>query len=235
MKTTSIIVLATGLTLAGASGAIAQTVEPKAYVDLNIGGRTQSVTIATSSTFTLFGESGAANSSSTAGKAVGPDGGVGFFLRKNLAIGVGVAVFTRSPTGTVSITTPDPIAFNSFTTVASSPTLTTKEFGTHFKVVYLLPVNDKMDVTIAGGPSFMRLSRDIATASVVNGAPQIAVETQTGSTLGVHGSVDVNYLFTRRLGAGIFVRYILAQVDLPAASGVSVGGFQAGLGLRVRF
>ena len=55
MKTTSIIVLATGLTLAGASGAMAQTVDPKAYVDLNVGGRTQSVTIATSSTFTLFG------------------------------------------------------------------------------------------------------------------------------------------------------------------------------------
>ena len=34
---------------------------------------------------------------------------------------------------------------------------------------------------------------------------------------------------------GIFARYILAQVDLPAVSGVTVGGFQAGLGLRVVF
>jgi hypothetical protein len=50
----------------------------------------------------------------------------------------------------------------------------------------------------------------------------------------VHGGLDVNYFFTSRLGAGLFVRYLRAQVDLPAASGVKAGGFQGGLGLRVR-
>ena len=48
--------------------------------------------------------------------------------------------------------------------------MTQKELGTHIKIVYLVPINDKMDVAIGGGPSFMRLSRDIASASVVNGA-----------------------------------------------------------------
>jgi hypothetical protein len=92
-----------------------------------------------------------------------------------------------------------------------------------------------MDVVISTGPSFVRLSKEIANGNVVNGTAQIAVATQTGTTVGAHVGLDVNYLFTSRLGAGVFVRYLRAQVDLPAASGVKVGGFQGGLGLRVRF
>ena len=37
------------------------------------------------------------------------------------------------------------------------------------------------------------------------------------------------------LGTGVFVRYLRAQVDLPAAADLKVGGFQGGVGLRVRF
>ncbi len=235
MKTTSIIVLITGFALAGASGAAAQTADPKAYVDLNIAGQTQSVTLATSSTFSLFGETGGTSTNQTVGKGLVFDAGAGYRIRENLAIGAMVSVFTRSPAGSVSVTTPDPLAFGAFTVVSTSPQLTQTEVGTHVKVVYFVRVIDKMDVAISAGPSFVHVSKDIASASVVNGTAQIAVATQTGMAIGAHGGLDVNYLFTPQLGGGIFARYIAAQVDLPAALGVKVGGFQAGLGLRVRF
>jgi hypothetical protein len=235
MKTANIIVLATGLTLAGASGVAAQTVDPKVYVDLNVGGQTQSTTFTTSSTFSLFGETGGTSSSQTVGKGLMFDAGGGYFVSKNFAVGVMVSMFTRSPEGAVSVTVPDPIAFNSFTVLTSSPKLKTTELGTHIKLAYLLRVNDALDVVVSAGPSFMRLSKEIASGNVVNGAPQIAIATQTGTSVGVHGGLDVNYLFTSKLGAGLFVRYVRAQVDLPAASGVKVGGFQGGLGLRFRF
>ena len=235
MKTTSIIVLVAGLALAGASSAAAQTADPKAYVDLNIAGQTQSVTLATSSTFSLFGETGATSTNQTVGKGLVFDGGAGYRVRANLAIGAMVSVFTRSPAGSVSVTTPDPLVFGAFTVVSASPQLTQTEVGTHLKVVYFLRVNAKMDVAISVGPSFVHISKDVASASVVNGTAQIAVATQTGTAVGAHGGLDLNYLFTPRLGGGIFARYIGAQVDLPAASGVKVGGFQAGLGLRLRF
>ena len=75
-----------------------------------------------------------------------------------------------------------------------------------------------MDVAISAGPSFVHLSKDIASASVVNGTAQIAVATQTGTAAGGHGGLDVTYLFTPRLGGGVFARYVAATVDLPAAS-----------------
>jgi hypothetical protein len=235
MRTTNIMVLATGLIVAGAAGAAAQTADPKAYVDLNIAGQTNSVTVASSSTFALYGETGQTSFSQTVGKGLLFDGGAGYFVSKNFTIGVTVSMFTRSPGADVSITTPDPIAFNSFTVVSSSPRLKQTELGTHIKLAYLARVNDKATVAVFAGPSIVRLTKEFASGSVVNGIPQIATATQTGTGIGAHGGVDATYLFTPRLGGGIFVRYVRAQVDLPAADGVTVGGFQGGLGLRVRF
>jgi len=42
-------------------------------------------------------------------------------------------------------------------------------------------------------------------------------------------------LFTPRIGAGVFIRYAGGSVDLPSAPDVKVGGFQIGVGARVRF
>jgi hypothetical protein len=235
MKMTRLIVLASGLILAAAATAAAQGVDPKVYVDLNIAGQTQSTTVATSSTFSLFGETGGTNFSQTVGKGLVFDGGAGYFVRKNVSVGVAVSFFTRSPAATVSVATPDPLAFNSFTVVSASPKLKHTELGTHIKLAYLVPLGDNAEVSIFAGPSIVRLSKEIATATVVNGAGQIAVETQSGTGFGAHGGLDFSYRFTPRFGGGIFVRYLRAQVDLPAASGVKVGGFQGGLGVRVRF
>jgi len=234
-KTTSVIVLASGLTLAVAAAAAAQTADPKVYVDLNIAGQTQSNTVVASSSFSLYGETGGTSFSQTVGKGLVFDGGAGYFIRKNLAVGVAVSLFTRSPAANVSVATPDPIAFNSFTVLSASPKLKQTELGTHIKLAYLVPLNDKAAIAISAGPSIVRLNKEIASGTVVNGAAQIAVETQTGTGFGAHGGLDFSYLFTPRLGGGIFVRYLRAQVDLPAASAVKVGGFQGGLGLRLRF
>lgn len=236
MSTTSMIAVVTGLALAHASGAAAQTiVDPAFYVDLNVAGQTQSTTITTGSTFSLFGEPGGTNASSTVGKGLVFDGGAGYFVRKNLAVGLMVTVFSRSPSGTVSVTTPDPVAFNSFTTLSASPQLRQTEMGGHLKVAYFLQPRDKLDVVLAVGPSFIRLEKDMASATVVNGTPHISVDTERANAWGAFGSLDLNYLFTPQLGGGVFVRYIAAQADLPSASGIKVGGFQGGLGVRVRF
>ena len=235
MKTTRIIVLAICLSLAGAAGAVAQPTEPKAYLDVNIAGQTQSTTVSTSSTFSLFGETGSTSSSQTVGQGLMFDAGAGYHVRKEFTIGVTVSRFTRAPEGTVRVTAPDPIAFNSFSVLSASPKLRQTELATSVKLAYLLRVNDRTEVAIFGGPSFVRLSKEIASGSVVNGAPQIAIASQTGTGIGAQGGLDVTYLFTPRLGTGVFVRYLRAQVDLPAASDLTVGGFQGGLGLRVRF
>ena len=61
------------------------------------------------------------------------------------------------------------------------------------------------------------------------------VETEKKTAIGLNIGVDGSYLFTRNVGAGIFLRYAGAEADLPSAPDLRVGGFQFGVGARVRF
>jgi hypothetical protein len=234
-RTTNIIALATGLALACASHAAAQSGDSKAYVDLNLAGQTQSSTIATSSVSSLFNEPATISTSQTVGKGLAVDGGVGYRVWNDLAIGVALSVFTRSPIGTASVTVPDPLVYGVFNTVSASPALNHREVGTHVKIGFRRHINNKIDVGISVGPSFVRLSKDIVSATLAGGSPTVTVSRQTGTGVGVNGGADLGYFFTPWLGGGLFARYVRAEVDLPAVSGVTVGGFQGGLGLRFRF
>jgi hypothetical protein len=61
------------------------------------------------------------------------------------------------------------------------------------------------------------------------------IETQSKNAVGALVSVDFNYLVTRMIGAGIFIRYAGAKAALDAAPDLKVGGLQGGIGLRLRF
>jgi hypothetical protein len=58
---------------------------------------------------------------------------------------------------------------------------------------------------------------------------------ESGNGFGGNVGADLSTFFSERYGFGVFVRYVAAKVDLPSASGVTVGGVQAGAGLRLRF
>jgi hypothetical protein len=58
---------------------------------------------------------------------------------------------------------------------------------------------------------------------------------QDATAIGVNVGADASYMFTPKLGAGLFVRYAGASVDFDSVEDLNVGGFQAGLGLRIRF
>ena len=73
----------------------AQTADSKAYVDLNIAGQTQSVTLATSSAVPLFDELGSTSTSQTVGKGLVFDAGAGYRVRPSLAVGIAFSVSTE--------------------------------------------------------------------------------------------------------------------------------------------
>jgi hypothetical protein len=59
-----------------------------------------------------------------------------------------------------------------------------------------------------------------------------AKKTAGGFDLGV----DVTYLLTKKIGAGLLARYTVGSVKLPdATKSLTLGGFQFGVGARYRF
>jgi hypothetical protein len=235
IRAARVLALCASFAVAEAAGAAAQSPGSKLYADVNVAGQTQSVTLATSSSVALFDELATTSASQTVGKGLVFDIGAGYRVHPNVAVGVAFSRFSRSPTGTITVSVPDPIVYGAFTALTAAPKLNQTELGTHVKVSYLSHITDKFDLTVSAGPSFVRLSKDIIGGTLTGGTPTITVATQTASGLGVNGGADLNYFMTTSWGVGLFARYVAASVDLPAASGVKVGGFQGGLGLRVRF
>jgi hypothetical protein len=104
----------------------------------------------------------------------------------------------------------------------------------------MVPVTDKVDVGVSFGPSIFQVSQDIPTAITVTEPSATLASTSVTkvdkTTVGIHFGVDVNYMITPRWGAGVLARYAWGSADLEGATdSLTVGGFQIGGGLRVRF
>ena len=160
----------------------------------------------------------------------------------------GVTRFSTVSSATVSGSVPHPLFFNRpRTAVFPVSDLEHTQTGIHLQAVWVVPVIDRIDISVFGGPSFFGVTDSIITGATPAevGAPFniveiIAAATSTVSERGVGGNVgvDVTYMVTEQLGGGIFARWAGASVDIPAtgdSQSFDVGGGQFGIGLRARF
>ena len=106
---------------------------------------------------------------------------------------------------------------------------------------WLFPVTNEFDVTVAVGPSIFSVKQEIVSVNVPPGTQtaNVSVDSESKTGVGAIIEVDGNYLLTRRWGAawgaGAFMRYAGAKVNLPSVPDLHAGGFQIGVGLRARF
>ncbi len=171
--------------------------------------------------------------------------GGGFRVWRNLAVGFGVSALKRSTSGEVSGSIPHPFFFNTGRAVAATADLKRSETGVHLQAAYVIPAGRKMLITLAGGPSFFSVTQSLVdsvqfaesypydTAAL---QPVTAVSVSKSVT-GYNGGVDLGYYFARAIGVGVMARYAGATASLPVKDGTvstKVGGFQAGVGVRVR-
>ena len=106
--------------------------------------------------------------------------------------------------------------------------------------VYAIPVTDKVDVFLLGGPAVATVKEDVLVdATYAEGAsgPVVTprVENHKKSFWGAQFGVDVRYLFTKNIGAGMFLRGSTASGTLVGDVKPEPGGFQIGFGVRARF
>jgi hypothetical protein len=248
LKTTSILVVA-GVMAAIASEARAQTQPPPAtlgFVNVNFGTQPSSRTVGRSNSFPVYGETATLTTSQESG-----DGGIfditaGYRfqpnlggMRPNLGAAIGFSNFSNLSDSGVVVTIPDPLIFGRPQTVNTSvKDLQHNERGIHLQAVWFMPITNQIDVAFSLGPSFIRVSQDLVSSVTIPAGTQNAtpvVVTEKATAIGVNLGVDGSYLFTRNFGAGVFIRYAGGKVDLPSVSDLRVGGFQAGVGARVRF
>ena len=244
-------VVAIGLLTAGPAGAqiMVGAWEDTGYVSINYGYQVGDRSFQESLTATVYEEEATylVDHASSGGGHF--DIGGGLRVWGNLAAGVAVTSFSTSAGAAITGLIPHPLFFGRPRTGTSARVdLEHKELGIHVQAAWVMPVDEKISVTVAAGPSFFNITQSlIRGVAMVNeiGAPFDTVALGTASTtsvsetgVGVNAGVDITYLVTERLGGGLFVRWAGGSVDLPASGGsqsIDVGGLQVGVGLRARF
>ena len=177
------------------------------------------------------------------------DFGVAAQVWKQLQVGVSYSQFTEADATVLSGIVPHPLSLNVSRTIEQQLlSLQHEERTIHLHAAWVVPINDRLDVAIAGGPSVFNLTQGTiagVAVSEVSGAPWTAVRID-GVTegafkkngLGFHVAVDVTYMITAKLGLGGLFRFAQGGIQVPSSDRhrtLTVGGVQVGGGLRVRF
>lgn len=240
-KITRVLGLMATCALVGGARLEAQGPPPResaGFINVNVGAQPQRRTIQASQSFSLYDETATVTSNQPIKNGPMFDVSGGYRVRRRLAFAVGLSSFRSRGDGGVTASIPDLHFFDRPRIVTQDTSgLDRSEVGVHLQAVWFVPLSDTIDVSLSAGPSFIRLSQQVATVTVTTGTQDINVlqDSQTGTALGVNIGFDGNLMFTPRFGAGLFARYAGGSTDLPAAADVKVGGLQAGVGLRVRF
>lgn len=243
-----------GLIAASAGQASAQVGSAwtdRGYATLNLATQTGSTDLNGSTTFPLYEEQARLDTNGSAGNGPMFDFSAGARVWRNVSVGIAFHRVASQSDVELSGSIPHPLFFNRPRTLTQTlPDFERNENAVHLQFGYMIPVNEKLDVHVYAGPSFFRISQDVLADVVIgetgppftNVVTQPVVERQQESPVGGHIGADVSYkLYTvgmLKLGAGGFIRYAGASTEfemLDTTIDSDVGGFQAGVGLRVRF
>jgi hypothetical protein len=222
----------------------AQTLQStdKAFAGLSFGGQTKARTYTTSGTMPLYEETATFGSTVGIGASAMFDLSGGLRVWNNIAVGVGFSRYSDTSDGIFTASIPDPVKFDAphaFTSTATG--LKHTESQVHLSVHWLKPVTDKVDLSFYAGPTFFNVKQDLPSGfTVVPGTATIASVTQTQvkeNAIGVHIGMDARYLILKNAGVGVFLRFAQGKAKTTAVDSgkIELGGFQYGVGLRMRF
>lgn len=218
------------------------------FVDVNGGLHASTLTFSDSRTDPFFQETASwtADYAVESGPAFTVNGGVR--LWGPLVARVGYSRFAGSNVAAIAGAVPHPFFFDRDRQIAGeSRALKQEEQAIHLGALWLVPLRNRLELGVFGGPSLFRVRRDlIEDVRYSDSYPYDSaefdgslVETVEDNRLGFHVGADVSYFFTRTLGVGTVLRFSRARLDLasPAtgrAVSIDAGGFQAGAGIRLR-
>ncbi len=236
--------------LGATSGAFAQTTDPgsRVFLSVNSGYQATSDDFRDGVVFRQNAEDGRFDTeyNVTSGPTFDVSGGGRVW--RWLSVGGGVSRSSRSTPAVLTGSVPHPFFFNRPRAVGGHITgLDRKELSLHVQARGVVPVSERLQLSLFGGPSWFRVDQGMVVnityteeypydEALFSGQ---TTTTETESALGFNVGCDVALFFSRHAGIGVLVQYAGATVSLPSADRtfreVNAGGIQTGVGLRLRF
>jgi hypothetical protein len=242
MTRTTFIALLLASAVLASERAAAQTAPPtkNLFVDVNVGVQPGSQIFTMQSTPLVYEETAIITARQGVNGSGVLDVTAGYRVWGDVSVALGLSTtFTNQGDASVVGGIPHPVFYDRRveTTVEVSD-LAHQERSAHLSIMWTSPMTDKIDASVAAGPSFIKVFQDLASRVTVTPGTLNFVpigEGATGTTFGFHIGGDVTYLLTPRLGAGLMVRYVAADVDIGPVVDLKAGGLQYAIGLRLRF
>lgn len=243
-KTMRVCALLAGTVLAAGAEARAQATTPfKFLVGATVGGQIHAHTFTATESFPLRLETATVTATHGVDSGLLVDVNAAYRVwRPDFGVGIRYSHFTDSGDASVIASIPHPLFFDrpAILTVPAEG-LDRRELGVHFQALWFTPVPDflpdDVEIVLGLGPSILNAKQQITSITVPEGTQDVvaAAVSQSKTGVGFNAGFDVTYPVTPRYGVGGFIRYAGGKVDLPAVEDMKVGGFQGGIGVRLKF
>jgi hypothetical protein len=234
--------------------ATSASAQERIRISINAGQQTSSTIVKQEQTFERYFEQGSFTFERLVPTAVIYDLGLAVRLWRGLHAGAAVSVFDdKSGAGTVTARVPHPLQFNKPRTVTGEvPNATRREVGQHLMFGWNVKTAGGVEFLLFAGPSIIATDQLVVKNLTLEldqevfpfdelAFPPVVSEALRENVMGYNVGVDMAWRFARNVGVGLLVRFSEGtQAFTPTPSGatpvdVTVGGLQAGGGLRLTF
>ena len=231
------------------------------YVNLNWAYRMSEGSWSQSLSRELYDETATFAARHAASRGGGLDAAAGLRVFGGLAVGVGAARFRTPKTVTLTGSVPHPLFYGAdrarrVPDETLPPGYERTELGLHLLVSWTIPVAERVDLALSGGPSWFFVDHDYVDVAAITphetelpyDSVRVSVDRTASVEKWVRGAnvgVDVTYHLYRSLapgarfwtvGVGGFVRWTTGTSAVDQfAEPIDVGGLRTGAGLRFRF
>jgi opacity protein-like surface antigen len=221
---------------------------PRGHIEIDGAYRATSTTFVDSAAPTINAEPARIATSYDVPAATGFSASGAVRVWRMIGIGVGVSRHSSSADGNISASIPHPFVFaqlRSFEGTARG--VKREELNVALQLRGLLPVSNRLTVSLFAGPAWTSLSQEVVTA--VNYSETYPYDSASFRTadrtaaketkVGIGAGADVAYFFSRLTGIGLGLKYSGGTVALPSLDGGTVeskiGGVTVAAGVRFRF
>ena len=136
------------------------------FFNVSFGGQWREQTFTDSSTFPYYQETGAVAAAHSIGGGTLFDIGVAARVWKNAAIGLAYSTITNKNDAAISVRVPHPLIFGQSRTASTTARdLEHSENVVHLQFMWMIPLTNKIDVTVMAGPSFFTVRQTLATVT----------------------------------------------------------------------
>jgi hypothetical protein len=244
VNASTILLLGPAMTLSATTARAQNAWSDRGYVNISAWYQPASASFADTVQPIDFAEASVVNTTYKTGATPGFDVGGGIRVWRNLAFGLDGSRFSKITGSAVSAQAPHPFFFNRARSVSGDAFgLTRDEAAVHVQALLMVPLRDRWQLALAGGPSWFSVGQDLVSDVTVTQICPYDTATFAGTTtvhrahsqIGFNAGADVSYLLRPHVGLGIGAMFSHASVPLDNTVSVDAGGAHVGGGIRFRF